>query len=345
MRLIILGTGWFANFHASQFSKIDGVDIVAAVDTNQAQLEAFAAKHEIPKTFSSLEDAIAWGQFDAATNVTPDRVHYLTTMQLLAAGKHVFCEKPLATNYANAREMADAAETSGKIAMVNLTYRNVAALQAASKILSQGKIGAIRHFEASYLQSWLVSKAWGDWSKETMWLWRLSTKHGSNGVLGDIGIHILDFVVFAIGSEVRAAASHLKVFDKIPGNQIGEYSLDANDSFLMMAELQNGATGVIHATRWATGHLNELRLRVHGDRGALEIVETPDGATLRICEGDDTDNAIWRPVEVEPVITNFQRFVNAVKSGKQDEPTFAHAAKLQLTLDHVVKHAGTLPAL
>ncbi|MGV4796568.1 Gfo/Idh/MocA family protein [Rhizobium sp. F40D2] len=345
MRLIILGTGGWANTHAMNFSEIAGVKIVAAVDTDEVRLRAFALRHAIPLTFTSLDDALAWGEFDAVTNVTPDRAHYSTTMKLLRAGKHVLCEKPLAVNYREAKEMADAAAASGKVTMVNLTYRNVAPLQAARKMVLDGRLGAIRHFEASYLQSWLVSKAWGDWTKESQWLWRLSTKHGSNGVLGDVGIHILDFAVFAAGSDVKAAASHLKVFDKSPGNRIGEYDLDANDSFLMMAELENGAAGVIHATRWATGHLNELRLRLHGDKGALEVVHTPEGSTLRACEGADADKAIWRQIEVEPVITNFQRFANAVRKGQPDEPGFGHAAKLQFVLDHAVKTAGALTEL
>jgi predicted dehydrogenase len=345
MRLIVLGTGGWANTHAMQFSQIEDVEIVAAVDTDEARLKAFALRHNIPRTFTSLNEALAWGEFDAATNVTPDRVHYPTTMELLAAGKHVFCEKPLAVNHRDAKEMADRAASSGKITMVNLTYRNVAPLQAARKIVLEGRLGALRHFEASYLQSWLVSKAWGDWSKESQWLWRLSTKHGSNGVLGDVGIHILDFVVFAAGSDVKATASHLKVFDKSPGNRIGEYQLDANDSFLMMAELENGAAGVIHATRWATGHLNELRLRLHGDKGAVEVVHTPEGSTLRVCEGDDVDKAIWRTVEVEPVITNYQRFARAVRTGQPDEPGFDHAAKLQYVLDHALKATGSLAEL
>ncbi|MGO8484928.1 Gfo/Idh/MocA family protein, partial [Rhizobium leguminosarum] len=82
-------------------------------------------------TFTSLDDALAWGEFDAVTNVTPDRAHYSTTMKILGAGKHVLCEKPLAVNYREAKEMADAAAASGKVTMVNLTYRNVAPLQAA----------------------------------------------------------------------------------------------------------------------------------------------------------------------------------------------------------------------
>ena len=74
----------------------------------------------------------------------------------------------------------------------------MAQLQRAREIVTSGEIGAVKHVEASYLQSWLVSKAWGDWRTESQWLWRLSKKHGSNGTLGDIGIHILDYPSFSL---------------------------------------------------------------------------------------------------------------------------------------------------
>jgi predicted dehydrogenase len=75
------------------------------------------------------------------------------------------------------------------------------------------------------------------------------------------------------------------------------------------------------------------------------VVHTPEGSTLRVCEGVDADKAIWRTIEVEPVITNFQRFAKAVQKGQPDEPGFAHAAKLQFVLDHAVKTAGALVEL
>jgi len=196
MRLIIIGTGGMAKNQVDHFSQIDGVEIVGAVDTDANRLAAFADKFNIEKRFLSLDEAIAWGDFDAATNVTPDRAHHPTTLPLLAAGKHVLCEKPLAENYEKALEMTEAAERAGVINMVNLTYRNVAPLQRAREMVIAGEIGTVKHVEASYLQSWLVSKAWGDWRSESTWLWRLSTGHGSNGVLGDVGIHILDFAAY-----------------------------------------------------------------------------------------------------------------------------------------------------
>lgn len=333
IRLLVLGTGGMANTHAMNFATLPDVQLVAAVDVDLAKVRAFAARHDIANTFTSLDDAIAWGEFDAVTNVTPDRIHHPTTLALLAAGKHVMCEKPLAETYAKADEMATAAEVSGLVNMVNLTYRNVAQVQKARQMVIDGEIGRVRHIEASYLQSWLVSKAWGDWASESQWLWRLSTKHGSNGVLGDVGIHILDFAGFGAATEIDHVFARLKTFDKAPGNRIGEYDLDANDSFTMTAEFTNGAMGVIHASRWATGHLNELRLRVHGDKGALEVIHGIDGSRLRACLKEDVETAVWKEIEVNPVETNYQKFIAAIRGGYMQEPSFRHAANLQKILD------------
>jgi predicted dehydrogenase len=333
MRLIILGTGGMANSHAKHFAAIEGVELVGGVDVDPNRLEKFNATHSIPNGFSSLDAAIAWGEFDAVANVTPDSIHHPTSIAALKAGKHVFCEKPLATDYAKALEMTEVAEASGLVNMVNLTYRNVAQLQKAREIVLSGQIGAVKHVEASYLQSWLVSKAWGDWRTESQWLWRLSKKHGSNGVLGDVGVHILDFASYGSGLEIGHVFARLQTFEKAPGNKIGEYELDANDSFTMAVGFDNGALGVIHATRWATGHFNELRLRVYGERGGVEVQHRHDGSRLRVVLGDDAETGTWQEMEVDPVPTNYERFVEAVRSGGNQEPSFRHAANLQKVLD------------
>ncbi len=301
MRLLILGTGSMASNHATHFEAIPGVELVGAVDTDPTRLNAFCDGHKIPKRFESLEAALKWGKFDAVTNVTPDPAHHPTTMALIAAGKHVFCEKPLATNYKLADEMTVAAEKAGVVNMVNLSYRNVARnCRKARELVLSGAVGAVRHVEASYLQSWLVSRAWGDWRTEPRWLWRLSTEHGSNGVLGDIGVHILDFVVYGAATEISKGFGRVQTFHKAEGDKIGEYPLDANDSFTMSVEFTNGALGVIHASRFATGYLNTLRLRVFGDKGALEVQHGTDGSTLRACVGEDAEPPLWRDVAVDP---------------------------------------------
>jgi predicted dehydrogenase len=200
IRLLVLGTGGMAKAHATAFALDPRVQLVGACDVVPGRAAEFAKAYGMAKSFEDLDAAIAWGGFDAATNVTPDAIHHPTTMKLLKAGKHVLCEKPLAENFALADEMATAAEKAGVINMVNLTYRNVAALHVARKLVTDGTLGRIRHVEASYRQSWLVGNHWGNWKTLPMWLWRLSQKHGSKGVLGDVGIHILDFASFGCSS-------------------------------------------------------------------------------------------------------------------------------------------------
>lgn len=295
--------------------------------------EEFAKQHGIAHHFTELEDAIASGTFDVASNVTPDPIHHPTTMKLLAAKKHVLCEKPLAENYPLAKEMADTAEKAGLINMVNLTYRNAAALSEMQKRIAAGEIGDVRHVEASYRQSWLTGNSWGDWRTDLKWLWRLSGKHGSKGVLGDVGVHILDFTAFAIGMLPAKLHCRLKTFDKAPDNKIGEYTLDANDSALISVEFPNGALGVIHASRFMTGYDNVLKLQVFGTEGAIEIHYGSGWTELRMCNGPDIHNLAWRQLTSTPVETNHRRFITAILTGRNAEPSFRRGAELQRFLD------------
>ena len=97
--------------------------------------------------------------------------------------------------------------------------------------------------------------------------------------------------------------------------------------------ITNGALGMIHASRFGTGYLNTLRLRIFGDRGALEVQHGVDGSSLRACVNDDIEGPVWQDVVAEPVKTNYQRFVEAVTEGRSLDPTFRHATYLQKILD------------
>ncbi|WP_371416269.1 Gfo/Idh/MocA family protein [Rubellimicrobium sp. CFH 75288] len=336
VRLLMVGTGNMGHLQANGFKAIEGVRLVATVDVSEERRGAFNAEHGVETGFASIEEALAWGEFDAVTNVTPDAVHYVTTMPFLAARKHVLCEKPLATNYAHAAEMAQAAAMAGVVNMVNLTYRNVAALNEAHRLVAEGHLGEIRHFEASYLQSWLTQPAWGEWTTSPTWLWRLSKSHGSMGVLGDVGVHILDYASHAAGSPPSHVSCRLATFDKAPGGRIGEYVLDANDSAVMHLRLANGAVGVLHATRFASGHLNDLTLRLFGTRGGLEVRGSHVSSHLRGSLGRDMLTGTWRDIDCPPVPTNYARFIAAIRAGTGVLPDFARGAALQKVLDLAV---------
>ena len=332
-RLIILGTGGIAHRHAEHFLAIEGVRLVGAVDIDPARARAFALEHGIPHVFGGLDEALAWGGFDAAVNSTPDGAHHPTTMKLIAARKAVFCEKPLALNHRDALEMTLAAEEAGLVTMVNLTYRNAHAIQTARRMVEEGRIGTVRHVQASYLQSWLTSPHWGDWRTDERWLWRLSSAHGSKGVVGDIGVHILDFVTFGTGLDIASMAVRMKTFAKAENDAIGAYALDVNDSAAMTVELSNGALGVVHMSRFATGKLNDLNLAIYGDRGALKIWADHRDSSLDACLGPDIETQTWRAVDCPPTPRNERRFADAVRLGIAGAPDFRHAAKIQHLLD------------
>ncbi len=126
------------------------------------------------------------------------------------------------------------------------------------------------------------------------------------GRAGDVGIHILDFTTFGTGLSVDTIQAQLKTFKKAPKNQIGPYKLDANDSATMSVAFNNGALGVIHASRFMTGYTNTLRLHIFGDKGALECEHGSAWSTLRMVTGEDIHKPTWQEVPCPVPPTNYQ---------------------------------------
>jgi predicted dehydrogenase len=332
IRLAIIGTGGMANAHAKAFQGIKGCTLVAACDVYSDRVEPFARKYRIPEVYTDVDDLLESSEIDAVANVTPDAFHASISLKVIAKGKHILCEKPLATNYPDAKKMAEAARRKGVINMVNFSYRNSSAIQRAYQLIQSGEIGRIRHVEASYLQGWIASKSWGDWRKSPAMLWRLSKKHGSQGTLGDLGVHIIDFATFPAG-DIKSLECRLKTFPKPGGGRIGEYVFDANDSAVIAVELKNGAIGTIHTTRWAVGHVNSIKLGIYGEVGGLEIDLDRSIDTLRICRGKDMRKSVWKTVKCGKTPTVFQRFIKSIRTGRNDQPDFARGAAVQRILD------------
>lgn len=319
-----------AEQHAIRFNSIKGVRVLAAVDVNRERVDAFCKQHDIGHAHTDLSEALSRHALHACTVVTPDAWHAPISIQCLDAGLPVLCEKPLSDSLDAAASMVSAATRSEKLNMVNLSYRISGALHEARRLVDAGDLGQIRHVEASYRQSWLASDYWGDWKTEDAWLWRLSTAHGSLGVLGDVGIHILDYLTAGTGMGITGLQCRLQTFDKVPENRIGNYQLDANDSCVMNVQLDNGAMGVVHMSRYCTGYMNDLSLSIHGTLGALELSTGQNGDVLKACTGPDMNSQIWRTVDCETQPDTFERFVRALEQGDNTStPDFLHAQRLQ----------------
>lgn len=343
IRIGIIGTGGMARAHADAFQKIPGVALTACLDVVPGRAAAFAHKHHIP--FATEDREAFFAQVDAVSIVTPDRFHAEPTIAAFAAGKHVLCEKPLTVTLEEARRVEAAAAAHPElIGMVNLSYRRSAAAEQAAKLVAAGRIGELRHVSAHYLQSWLVSDLWSHWSSEAF-LWRLQTAAGSGGVLGDVGVHILDLTTAVTGlpSRVRCdLASYPKVApDGSMHTRWQGKTLDANDSAVVQLDYGGRALGVVQATRWATGHINHLRVELHGTEGALRFDLDESYERLATCLGRDVKQGRWKSREFAVAPNVWERFVRAVKRGRAEAPDIARGAQVQALLDACERSAAS----
>lgn len=341
IKIGILGTGGMANAHAGSYAKQAGVELTSCLDVVPGRADDFAKKHGFKHVASDLEQLI--DQCDAISVVTPDRYHGEPSIKILGAGKHLLCEKPLTIELEEAKQVARAAQSAGEkgvIHMTNFSYRSSAAFQEAMKIVRSGKLGYLRHTHSFYLQTWLSADVWGNWSNEGF-LWRLDQRF-SGGVLGDVGCHILDMTT-AIAGDVKRIRCDLKTFPKVhDGELVTEHNgknLDANDSAILQLEFADGSLGLVQTTRWATGHPNHLRCEVHGTDGALCVDLDKSYTSIDLCTGKNRDKAAWKTKELKPTPSNYERFIKAIKTGKQDQPDILRGAQIQAYLDAAERSA------
>jgi predicted dehydrogenase len=320
--------------HAQSFSAIRGVSIVACCDIDEKKARAFAREWGIPRWYLDYDEFLATEELDAVSVVTMDIMHAPISLAAIARRRAVLCEKPLATTLADARAMRNAARKAKVVTHVNFAYRSAGGAQAAAAFIRDGGIGRVMHVEASYLQSWLIQDLWGPWRTDPAWTWRLSKRHGSGGVLADVGCHIYDLTTLLCG-DIAEISCRLQTFDKgIKGNRIGPYVLDASDSFVSTVVLAGGGLGTIHASRWAAGHINSLRVRVYGEEGGVEVDLDRSRESYRVSRGKKLlRSGEWKEVPAKKAANQYERFVAAVRAGESDECDFANGARVQAYLD------------
>jgi predicted dehydrogenase len=338
MRIAIIGTGSIADSHANAYEDLDEWKVVAACDIRPGKAESFAEEHDVPAVYADFRELLDSEELDAVSVCTWDEAHRPISVAAFQAGLHVMCEKPLANSYEDARAMAEAAADSGLVNIVNFSYRNAPAIQRARDYVQGGKIGTVRHVEASYFQSWLCG-AWFTEEMDRKPPWRLSSER-SLGVLGDLGVHIIDFATYPVGGITRVFCN-LATYPKADTERVKGEKLDANDSAVINAEFANGALGTIHTTRRASGHSNSLRLRIYGEEASVVVDLDESWDSFRVATDGGWSKGEWETIECEPTPTNFQRFARSVETGQNDQPDFARAAAIQKVLDACVESDRT----
>jgi predicted dehydrogenase len=305
---------------------------------------------------------------DVVDVCTPGDSHAEIAIAALNAGKHVLCEKPLANTVDEAEHMVEAARTAaarGVRSMVGYNYRRMPAVALARQLVTEGRIGQIRHVRAQYLQDWIIDP-------EFPLVWRLQRDKAGSGALGDLGAHIIDLAQFVTGDVITGVSALTETFVKqrplaavstglsaTSGSEIGEVTVD--DAALFHARFAEGAVGSFEATRFATGHKNGLRLEVEGSKGALrfdveslnelqfydagEPAATAGFRRILVTEPDHPYMAAWWPaghiIGYEHTFTHeFRDFLEALATDTEPQPSFATGLQVQRVLAAIEASAG-----
>ena len=340
-KLLLLGTGGIAGHHIAEFAAIPECKIVACVDALPGRAEAFAAANGIAHAFDGLDAAIGWGKFDAAINCTPDGVHMATTLALLAAGKHVFCEKPLAPNHPDALRH-DRGGGNGRPRQHG--QPDLPQLAGAAEGARHGRGRRARR--AAPCRGELPPELAG-----RQGLGRLAHRRttGCGGCRPSTARPACSAMSASTSSTSRpmarpttscACRATSSTFHKAEGDRIGDYELDANDSVAMTARLASGALATIVATRFATGHANDLTLaRCTAPRARCRSKPTARSRSCRAASARTSTAIAGRRSRPATVKRNARRFADALKSGKNGDPSFRRAADIQRVIDAIFESA------
>lgn len=231
--------------------------------TEEAVAEA-ARRYGYATYTTDWREMIADDDVQLFDNGGPNHLHAEPSIAAAQAGKHVFCEKPLARTAEEAKAMWDAVEAAGVKHMVAFNYRFVPAIRQIRELIEGGALGRIYHFRAQYLQEWIMPHY------NLPMIWRLDKEKAGSGALGDLGAHIIDLARFLVG-EIDEVGAMTRTFVKerplMDGSGTG--TVDVDDAFVATVAFENGAIGTLEATRFAAGRKNHQVLEINGEKGTV----------------------------------------------------------------------------
>ena len=277
----VIGTGFIGTVHIEALRRL-GIPIAGVLGSSPARGAERAAALGL-RAYGSLDEVLADPAVEVVHVTSPNAAHYPQVRQILAAGRHVICEKPLALTSAQSAEMVDLARTSGKVAAVCYNIRFYPLNQHARAMVAGGDLGDIRLITGFYHQDWLA--------RPTDWNWRLERDQG--GALrsvGDIGTHWVDLVSFVAGQRPVAVLAELATFLPLRQKPLGPVEtfaaasgavvgqrVDSDDAALILLRFGSGARAALTTSQISMGRKNSLRWDIAGSRGsAAWDSEAPD---------------------------------------------------------------------
>ncbi|WKA49345.1 Gfo/Idh/MocA family oxidoreductase [Planococcus liqunii] len=328
---------------------------------NTAAVSAAAAQFGWAEHTSDWKALVSREDIDLIDINAPSNAHKEIAVAAASAGKHLYCEKPLALSLQDSRDMLEAAENAGVKHMVGFNYRFAPAVMLAKKLIDEGRLGDIYHFRAWFLQDWLVDP-------DFPLAWRLQKEIAGSGAHGDLGAHLIDMAHYLIGDITEVIGMSETFIKERPlpeetgglsatsGNPSQTGPVTVDDATLFLARFGNGALGSFEATRFATGHRSTNSFEINGSKGSvifdfermneLQVYFTDDKEDVqgfrRVLATDPAHaySGVWwpagHPIGYEHTFTHaFVEFLDAIEQDRQPVPNFNDGVKCQQVLEAV----------
>jgi predicted dehydrogenase len=268
----IIGFGFMGKTHTYGYKTIPlyysnlpfKIRLMGVCDTVAKVASEARANLDFEFAATEPEDLISHPKIDVIDVCTPNIFHKDTVLKAIKAGKNVYCDKPLATSYAETKEITGVLDQYDVITQMALQYRFFPATMRAKELIAEGRIGKIMSFRACYLHS-------GSVDPQKPIGWKQDKKFGGGGVLFDLGSHVLDVIRYLLGDYASVFAETEVIYQKRPDKSGKMVDIDADDLAVMLIRLKEGGLGVIEASKVATGANDELRFEIHGDHGAVRF--------------------------------------------------------------------------
>lgn len=359
----LVGAGAMGKVHALAFKAVTAYDpslppirlrVVAEADAALARRAAEALGFEA--WTADWQSLVGDPEVNVVSVAAPNDLHAPVAISAARAGKHVLCEKPLATRALEAQEMWRVAEACGIVHMVNFNYRQLPAVRLARRLVEQGRIGAVRQFRGAYLQDW------GN-DPEVPYSWKFQARHSGSGVLAGIGSHVVDLARYLVGEPAGVVADTRVWVPERPAAGLATGTdtrrpVDVEDTACALVRFHGGALGLLEVSRCAPGRKNHLAFEIHGESGSLIFDgERPNELCIYV-EGERETEGFRRvllgpahssriplsfpgiPVGfVETVVFQLQDFLRAVVGGGEATPNFHDGWRVQVVMEAILESA------
>jgi predicted dehydrogenase len=279
----VIGSGFIGTVHVEALRRL-GVQVHGILGSTPERAAERARQLGVPRGYGSLSELLDDDRVEIVHVTSPNHLHHPHVREILDAGRHVVCEKPLAMTVDESADLLERASRSGRVNAVNFNIRFYPLNQHARDLATTGELGQVRLVTGRYFQDWLLL--------ETDWNWRLEPdRGGALRAVGDIGSHWLDLMSFITGQRIASVMADLATFIPTrhqPAGPVETFSTERSaetverliateDTATILLRFDGGARGSVAISQLSPGRKNSLQYEIDGASAAVSWdSEQPD---------------------------------------------------------------------